>query len=523
MSPDFDPLKELTRAGAHLTRQLDYQSLISIIVEQTIDITQSDLACLYLSEDPEQKKSDLKLAYRRGRLEVPPNVSADSHFIDFIRDSNEAVIQLDRKSASFSDLLLSPEMTSGIALPILISKSLLGVLILNSAKPDYYNRERFLFLDSFTKLANGMIQSSKLFQQTKDYLKQIEELQVYQENIFSSMTNLLVTTDMEGRIRYFNEQAGEGLKLTDSDIGKNINEVFKNSIDKRIIKAVQSSLTDQREQPEIQGIFRSGREMDFSLNISPLKAKRGRFEGITLLFTDQTRERKLEETVEKVVEERRLIKDMFSRYLSHEVVQRLTESPDLLKPGGDKKEATIFFADIRGYTSFSQGRDPEYIIEILNEYFSEAVEVVIKYKGYIDKFIGDAIMAAWGVPLQTKKEDAILAVSCALEIQNLISSKGRRFFKGEASSLKVGIGMHTGYLVAGNLGSPRRMNYTVIGDTVNIASRLESVAGPGEVIITEQTRSLLDNLFLLEGRKPVTVKGISEAIPIYKVIKKKKK
>jgi class 3 adenylate cyclase len=148
---------------------------------------------------------------------------------------------------------------------------------------------------------------------------------------------------------------------------------------------------------------------------------------------------------------------------------------------------------------------------------------VIRHKGYIDKFIGDAIMAAWGVPLQSEEEDAIQAVACALEIQELVFSGKRKFFRGEASGLKVGIGMHTGPLVAGNLGSPRRMNYTVIGDTVNVAARLEGVAGPGEVIITQKTKSLLKDMFLLEEKPPVRVKGKSEPIQIFKVVKKNAK
>ena len=191
--------------------------------------------------------------------------------------------------------------------------------------------------------------------------------------------------------------------------------------------------------------------------------------------------------------------------------------PVYIKPGGDKKLATIFFADIRGYTSFSEGRDPEYIIQILNEYFNEAVEVVLKHKGYIDKFIGDCIMAAWGVPLQSEEEDALSAVSCALEIQDRVNATDRSFFKGDAAGLKVGIGVHTGPLVAGNLGGQQRMNYTVIGDTVNIAARLEGIAGPGEVIVTRKTRDYLGDRFDLQRKRSVQVKGKTEAIPIFKV------
>jgi class 3 adenylate cyclase len=222
------------------------------------------------------------------------------------------------------------------------------------------------------------------------------------------------------------------------------------------------------------------------------------------------------------VEERRYVKDMFARYLSNEVVENLMENPDLVKPGGDKKTATVLFADIRGYTSFSENKEPEYIIGVLNEYFSEAVEIIIKYRGYIDKFIGDAIMAAWGVPMMSEEQDAELAVSCALEIQELVSSGKRRFFRGDASKLRIGIGMHTGPLVAGNLGSDRRMDYSVIGDTVNVAARLEGVAGAGEVVITKATRDLLNPGFKLEEREPVRVKGKNEPIQIFSVKGKKK-
>jgi class 3 adenylate cyclase len=335
------------------------------------------------------------------------------------------------------------------------------------------------------------------------------------------MTNLLLTTDNRGKIRYFNRAAAERLGLTESDIGSDLGEYFARKIGRRIMREIDGARGDRREILGMEGIYKSqDREMDFSLNLSPLLGKRGAYEGITLLFTDQTREKELQGEMKQVVEERRVIKDMFTRYLSAEVVSRLVESPELVKPGGDKKIATIFFADIRGYTSFSEGKEPEYIIEVLNEYFSEAVEVVIRHKGYIDKFIGDCIMAAWGVPLQTEQEDALQAVSCALEIQQLVRSKKRSFFRGEASKLKIGIGMHTGPIVAGNLGSSRRMNYTVIGDTVNVAARLEGVAGADEVIITQHTCEYIRDHFKLEKRKPVKVKGKVEPIPIYRVLEK---
>ena len=370
-------------------------------------------------------------------------------------------------------------------------------------------------------MATGLLRNAELVRELREYLRRIEELERYQESIFSSMTNLLITTDSNGEIHYFNDAAREKVGLTESHIGSRFDSVLKKSLGKKIFNGISSVTTTGQSALGIEGIFKGEeKDMDFSLNVSPLKGKRGRHEGLTLLFTDQTSEQELKARADVAVEERRVIKDMFSRYMSKEVVQALIDTPESVKPGGAKRLATVFFADIRGYTSFSEGKDPEYIIEVLNEYFGEAVEVVIRHKGYIDKFIGDCIMAAWGVPMQSEAEDALQAVSCALEIQEMVASKERTFFQGKAQKLKVGIGMHTGPLVAGNLGSSRRMDYSVIGDTVNVAARLEGVAGPGEVIITQDTRDLIGESFKLKTLVPVSVKGKTKPISIYNVQKR---
>ncbi|MCK5199743.1 MAG: guanylate cyclase, partial [Spirochaetales bacterium] len=330
----------------------------------------------------------------------------------------------------------------------------------------------------------------------------------------------LITTDEKGNIHYFNQAAAERLGMNQDNIGKDFETFFKKPLNKKILKEITSTADSHKEILGLEGIYRGEeREMDFALNISPLKGRLGKHEGLTLLFTDQSREQELKQKATMAVEERRIVKDMFARYMSADVLKNLMESPELVQLGGSKKDATVFFADIRGYTSFSEGQEPEYIIEVLNEYFSEAVEIVIKYNGYIDKFIGDCIMAAWGVPVVNADKDAISGVGCAVEIQELVKSKSRKFFHGKAEHLQVGIGMHSGPLISGNLGSSRRMDYSVIGDTVNIAARLEGVAGAGEVIITQQTRDLIGDHFKLKELKPVKVKGKDRPLHIFSVLK----
>ncbi len=512
-------ISELLRTSSLLFEDRSRSSLISTLVEQAQDVSGSDSAALY-SYPAEESVDSLVMIYKRGRDEVPQELDRNGELVSFMEDCGEALVMNCRNGSFFEEAFLGERILSAIVLPLFTPKRKLGLLILGSHRKDFYGKNRLSYLDAFTRLAGGMINNTELFQEVKDKLREIESLRRYQESIFSSMTNLLITTDERGNIHYFNRAAAERLRLDDSWLGKSLDSFVEGSIGKSIMAELKKSQKDFREVLGLEGIFKKDDgDMDFSLNVSPLKGKRGKHEGLTLLFTDQSRERELKKQMDVAVEERRVIKDMFSRYMSGEVLKSLMESADEVRLGGDRKTATIFFADIRGYTSFSEGKDPELIVEVLNEYFSEAVEVVIKYRGYIDKFIGDCIMAAWGVPIVNEEKDAVSAVSCAVEIQDLVRSKSRKFFKGIASGLKVGIGMHTGPLVAGNLGSSRRMDYSVIGDTVNIAARLEGVAGAGEVIITQQTRDLIGDHFKLKELEPVKVKGVEKPLHIFNVLK----
>ncbi|MFW6138352.1 MAG: adenylate/guanylate cyclase domain-containing protein [Spirochaetota bacterium] len=511
---------ELVRASSLLAGEFDHKYQMRVLVEQALDITHSDLACFYAYGDKSNTRENLKLVYQRGSCRVPSVIAETSEVVEFLEDCKEALILSDRGRPFFQEAFLNPKMNSAIVLPLITPKAKIGLLFLNNRDPNFYNRRRYNFLDSFTKMAAGMLHNAELFSELKHQLRYVEAMERYQENIFSSMTDLLITTDEKGNIHYFNSAANRRLGLDRKHMGKNIHEVFKGSISKKILGTVDKAKGDGKERLGIQGIYKNDREdIDFSLNISPLLTRRGKNEGLTLVFSDQTRERELQEQMDVVVEERRAVKDMFARYLSDDIVKTLVEQPDLVRLGGDKKTATIFFADIRGYTTFSEAHLPEYIIEVLNEYFSKAVEVIIKYRGYIDKFIGDCIMAAWGVPIYSEYEDAVSAVSCAVELQELVKSNNRSFFTGKASHLKVGIGMNTGSLVAGNLGSRRRMDYSVIGDTVNVAARLEGIAEANDILITQSTRELIGDHFKLKALKPVALKGKEKPVPVYKVIK----
>ena len=212
------------------------------------------------------------------------------------------------------------------------------------------------------------------------------------------------------------------------------------------------------------------------------------------------------------------IKDSFGRYVTPEIVDLILANPDNQWMKGSEVEATVLFVDIRGFTTLSEDKEPESIVELLNDYFARVTDIVVKHGGHINKFVGDGAMAVFGTPVPTPQH-AEAAVMAALDIQEEIARLDREK-KMEDVAIQVGIGVNSGAMVAGNLGSQRKMEYTVIGDNVNVASRLTSRAKAGEILISRQTYELIKNKnsLKIEKRRIALVKGRKMKIAIFNVL-----
>ncbi len=204
--------------------------------------------------------------------------------------------------------------------------------------------------------------------------------------------------------------------------------------------------------------------------------------------------------------------DMFGRYVPRAVVNQLMLKPELeaLRLGGSKREVTVVFADIRGFTSFSEKLPPDQVVAELNSLLQVMVECTFEFQGTLDKFIGDAILVLFNAPLD-QSDHTRRAVHMALEMQARIAK--------HSTQLSIGIGVHVGDAVVGNIGTPQRMEYTAIGSTVNIASRLCDVAQAGKVIVSKEVHDLIDGQFSAESIGPVKVKGMAEPIAVWSIQK----
>ena len=212
------------------------------------------------------------------------------------------------------------------------------------------------------------------------------------------------------------------------------------------------------------------------------------------------------------------IKDSFGQYVTPEIVDLILENPDNQWMKGSKEEATVLFVDIRGFTTIAEEKEPETVVELLNDHFTRITDIVIRHGGHLNKFVGDEVMAVFGTPAPNAQH-AEAAVRATLDIQEEMARLGREKEMGDVS-FQVGIGVNSGEIVAGNLGSPKRMEYTVIGDNVNIAARLTSIAKGGEILISKQTYESIKEKGRLKvaERGKVPVKGKKVEIIIYNVL-----
>jgi adenylate cyclase len=221
------------------------------------------------------------------------------------------------------------------------------------------------------------------------------------------------------------------------------------------------------------------------------------------------------------IEQEIVNRERFSRLLSPNVAEQVLSGKLEVKKGGvHVQECTVFNSDIRGFTRMSEGATAGVMIELLNEYFELMVETIFKYEGTLDKFMGDGIMAFWGAPM-AHPDDAVRTVQCALDQMEVLGRFNRKRIEAGHPPLAVGMGVHTGPLVAGYVGSSKAMSYTVIGDTANTSARLCGIALAGQVIVSEYTVARLGPRFELEELPPAQLKGKEKPLRIYNVKREK--
>ncbi|MBF0102631.1 MAG: PAS domain-containing protein [Desulfobacterales bacterium] len=223
------------------------------------------------------------------------------------------------------------------------------------------------------------------------------------------------------------------------------------------------------------------------------------------------------ETQKILVENRnKFIQKVFGRYLSEDVVTTLLDNPEGLNFSGEKRRITIMMTDLRGFTSLSEQLSPEKVVGIINNYLEYMTEIILRYKGTIIEFIGDAILALFGAPM-VQDDHAQRAIACSIEMQQAMKSVNEKNRSQNLPEVEMGIGLNTGEVVIGNIGSEQRAKYAVVGSNVNLTSRIESYTIGGQILISENTKKDAEHIVFINDEMPVQPKGVKYPITIYDV------
>ena len=226
--------------------------------------------------------------------------------------------------------------------------------------------------------------------------------------------------------------------------------------------------------------------------------------------------RRVEEQSAELEIRNQFIKKTFGRYLSDDIVESILNTPEGLELGGEKRKVTIMMTDLRGFTSIGERLPPEEVLAIINIYLKAMTDIILEYEGTIDEFIGDAILVIFGAPV-FKQDDAKRAVACAIEMQQSMSEVNQKNLEFGYPEVCMGIGINTGEVVVGNIGSEKRSKYGVIGSHVNLTSRIESYTVGGQILVSESTIEDCEGLLRIDDQFQVMPKGVKQPITIYEI------
>lgn len=386
-----------------------------------------------------------------------------------------------------------------IIAPLLVKDKYLGYMILAN-KESRSGSEPFVtsdldLLTAFSNQAAVALDNAMLF-------RDIQHEKQFNESILNSIATGLLTIDSMGEIDSVNP-SGQKILGMDKDkiIGNHYMYLFEK--DTIVLELIQKTEIENNFQSEQNIPFLTvSNESVVNISVSPRIGKDLTVTGTVIAIEDITQQNK--------------IKNTFKKYVSKQVVEKLLDSEESLNLGGELRNATVLFTDIRGFTSMSENMEPEKVVSTLNDYFTEMIDIVFKHNGTLDKIVGDELMIVYGAPISAK-DDTNRALDTAIEMMIKLDQFNKKRMKNGIAPIEIGIGINHGPVISGNIGSRAMMDYTVIGDTVNLGARLCSHASSGNIIVSDSVYKKTSGRYKFESLDSIKVKGKAKEISIRKV------
>jgi len=504
-------LLALAGIGQVVNSTLELDAVLQIVMDTIVRLTRAERGFLMLRD--EHNEMTTRIARNWEKESINPNEFAISRTImQKVIDTGEPVLTTNaQEDPRFGgqESVVAYSLRSILCVPLKVKNELIGLIYAdNRIRSGIFTENARDLLTAFANQAAVAIDNARLFSSLKHTLGEVIELKSLMDNIFASIASGVITADIQDQITLCNRAAENILGYAAVDlIGHPLNEVLPG-----VAENLAPHLLNVRnsDQPivglEISHKLPKRGLVDWRLNLSPLKDADKTTQGVAIVLDDMTERKRLEA-------QRRL----FERMVSPAVINQL--DPNSLQLGGKRVDLTILFADIRGFTSYSEKISPERLVSVLNRYLAAMAEAVLSQEGTIDKFLGDAIMAWFNAPI-LQPDHTLRAVKAALLLRETVENLYKEL--PEDSHLAFGVGIHYGDAVLGLIGTERRLEYTAISDSVNTAKRIQENSARNQILISKEAYERVKDDVEGKYSASMAMKGKSQPVEVYEVLGLKK-
>jgi len=513
INAQFEELEEERRSlmalagmGQVINTSLELNTVLQIVMDTIIRLTGAERGFLMLKDE------EGNLITRIARNWVQESLNTTELHISFTvidRVAGEGLPVLTTNAQEDprfgkQDSVIAHNLRSIMCVPLRVKSEVTGVIYVdNRIRSGLFTSKQLDLLAAFANQAAVAIENARLFASVQRSLAEVTELKSLMDKVFASIASGVITADIEGNILLCNRASEQILNQTAPELSSQKLRDILTSLSPALLPELLHVL--QTDQPvlglEISPAIAGRGRIDLRISITPVKDGQQQTQGIALVLDDLTEKKQLEA-------QRRL----FEKMVSPAVIRQL--NPDSLILGGQRKEITVLFADIRGFTTISESLSPEELVSILNRHLAAAAEAILQEEGTIDKFLGDAVMAWFNAPIR-QPDHALRAVRAALLMRD--SLKALHLQLPAAQRLSFGIGIHTGEAVLGLIGSEKRLEYTAIGDCINTAKRIQENARADQILITQSVVDRLGEYAVYQPVQAIQAKGKREPIQVYEV------
>lgn len=507
-------LRALAETTALINSSLDTDSVLNQVMDTVIQLTGAERGYIMLTN-----KVTRNLEYRvargidREQLGRNEFIVSDTITNQVFTTGQPVLTDNARSDPRYQgqESIVGYQLRSILCVPLIVRGETIGVVYCdNRALSALFKQHELNLLNAFANQAAVAIENARLFEAARAQLAEITEIRDLMDNIFSSIVSGLITLDSDNIISAFNAAAVSITGIHEGQaLGSELYEVLP-GLDGAFAEKLSRVRQDgTKETFEAEVLLENNQRRFWNIVMSPLLDANGHSQGIVLVLDDLTEQRERENQLTHV-----------RRYLPLALVENI-RSEDLAALGGQERTITVLFADVRGFTSFSEQLEPEQLMEIINKYLSVASDAINLFEGVVDKYIGDAVVGLFNTPLNAQNDHAVRAARSALSM--IYDVLALHEVLPEDQRLFYGIGIHTGSAVLGNVGSQERREFAAIGDAVEMSKLLQENAQKGEVIVSAETYRYTSSEFEYEALEPRKTKDRPDFTVMYRLIGRKRR